>query len=62
MHYSVTEKRVAAALDSRTTGFCTLCGAQAEGVEPDAQGCKCEACGENDVYGAEELLLFGALP
>ena len=32
-------------------------GAEAEGVEPDARKYKCQACGELQVYGAEELLL-----
>jgi len=39
-------------------GFCTACGAKAYGVEPDARGYKCEKCGKNKVYGAEELLLM----
>lgn len=39
-------------------GFCTACGAEAEGCEPDARDGECEACGENAVYGAEELLLM----
>jgi hypothetical protein len=38
-------------------GFCIACGAEVEGVEPDARGLGCEACGEHQVYGAEELLL-----
>lgn len=38
-------------------GFCTLCGAEAEGCEPDARDYKCEACGAEAVYGAEEILL-----
>ena len=40
-------------------GFCIACGAQAEGVEPDAQGYECEECGAEKVYGAEELLIMG---
>jgi hypothetical protein len=39
-------------------GFCILCGCEVEGVEPDARGYPCEACGaETTVYGAEELLI-----
>ena len=38
------------------TGFCTACGDQAGPVEPDAREYRCESCGENAVYGAEELL------
>jgi hypothetical protein len=39
-------------------GFCIKCGADAEGCDPDARDCECEICGENGVYGAEELLLM----
>lgn len=38
-------------------GFCILCGCEACGVEPDGRKIKCESCGANCVYGAEELLL-----
>ena len=37
-------------------GFCKKCGAEKECVEPDARGYLCDECGENAVYGAEELL------
>ena len=40
-------------------GFCIVCGAEAYGVEPDAQGYECEECEEEAVYGAEQLLLEG---
>jgi hypothetical protein len=30
-------------------------------VEPDAERYHCEACGGMDVYGAEQLLIMGAL-
>ena len=38
-------------------GFCTSCGAEAYGVEPDARKYVCECCGAAAVYGAEELLI-----
>lgn len=41
------------------TGFCVACGAEALGVEPDARQYACEGCGEQTVYGLEELLLMG---
>jgi predicted RNA-binding Zn-ribbon protein involved in translation (DUF1610 family) len=41
-------------------GFCTACGAEAEGVEPDARKYRCAACGAMAVYGAEELVVMGA--
>jgi len=40
-------------------GFCTACAAEAYNVEPDAREYKCESCGENKVYGLEELLIMG---
>lgn len=40
-------------------GFCRACGAEADGCEPDARNYECEACGESEVFGAEELLIMG---
>jgi len=39
-------------------GFCRYCGAEAFCVEPDARGLTCEICGEDAVYGYEELLVM----
>jgi len=39
-------------------GFCTACGAEASGVEPDARNYVCESCGEPKVFGAEELMIM----
>jgi len=41
------------------SGFCTACGAERSGCEPDARKYECEDCGEKKVYGAEELLVMG---
>lgn len=62
VHPAVTVEAVteAAARWSNTLdnpGFCLACGAEAEGVEPDARRYECESCGEEAVYGASELLL-----
>lgn len=62
VHPSVTPERVAAAVEREQTsldnpGFCVRCGAEAEGVEPDARRYECESCGEPGVYGASELLI-----
>jgi Zn finger protein HypA/HybF involved in hydrogenase expression len=43
--------------DLDNPGFCIACGAEADGVEPDARRYKCESCGSKQVYGADELLL-----
>jgi hypothetical protein len=42
---------------SDNPGFCLACGAEADGVEPDARDYECEACGDPLVFGCEELLL-----
>jgi hypothetical protein len=59
MHSSVTVDRVLAmAQRDEDEGICIACGEDAYGVEPDARGYECEACGEDRVYGAEELLMM----
>ena len=62
LHPSITADRVLDAVERRMTtldnpGFCLACGNEAGGVEPDARKYKCEACGERQVYGADELLV-----
>jgi hypothetical protein len=62
VHPSVTEVRIIAFIEAtrrslENPGICIRCGADAEGVEPDARNYECESCGEDGVYGAEELLL-----
>jgi hypothetical protein len=39
-------------------GFCLACGAENEGIEPDASKYTCTSCEAPKVYGAEELLLM----
>lgn len=63
IHRSVTLARVIEAVKRQHTsldnpGFCLSCGEDAEGCEPDACGYPCEACEEEAVYGAEEVLLM----
>ncbi len=61
MKTKLTIDTVVQAIESGdSVGFCTACGAEAYGVEPDARKYKCENCGENKVYGAEELLMMMA--
>jgi hypothetical protein len=58
IHSSITQDRIIEACEADDClGFCTACGADAYGVEPDARRYECEACGARAVYGAEELLL-----
>ena len=42
-------------------GFCLACGAMRECCEPDARKYRCDACQENQVYGAEEIVLMGLM-
>lgn len=65
IHASITIERVTAAVEAgqvglENMGFCTACGAEAHGVEPDARGYTCEACEEDAVWGAEELAIIMA--
>ena len=61
-HKSLTDDAIMAAVERRMTeldnpGFCLICGCENEGVEPDACNYTCEACGAEQVFGAEELML-----
>ena len=58
-HVTEAVERAHSSLDN--PGFCIRCGAEVDGVEPDARRYECESCGEPGVYGAEELLLHLAL-
>jgi hypothetical protein len=54
----IPQDRIIAAIESgESIGFCRSCGAETDGVEPDARNYKCESCGAMDVYGAEECLI-----
>ena len=44
--------------DCTNIGFCTACGNEQGGCEPDARNCECEECGARKVFGAEELLMM----
>lgn len=62
MHSSITPMRLLEACERRDTnldnpGFCIDCGHEQDGCEPDAREYECEVCGENKVYGSDELLM-----
>jgi hypothetical protein len=48
-------------LSDGTLGFCIACGAEADGVEPDARHYTCDTCDAKSVFGLEELLLNSAI-
>jgi predicted RNA-binding Zn-ribbon protein involved in translation (DUF1610 family) len=63
IHKSVTPKRIHRLAKSSmfgldSPGVCISCGADADQVEPDAEGYECEVCGEQSVFGAEQLLFI----
>jgi hypothetical protein len=62
LHRSLTIARIMEAVERQQTGldnpgFCKCCGHEQDGCEPDASNYECESCGEEEVFGAEELLL-----
>src|SRR6478752_6384705 len=62
IHESITHDRVEDAVDRRmltldNPGFCTSCGFEQDGCEPDARGYRCESYDAMAVHGADELLL-----
>jgi hypothetical protein len=65
-HPSLTEDRIVEAVEREMVsldnpGFCLNCGTDVDGVEPDACNYTCESCGAEQVFGAEELLLYIAV-
>lgn len=54
------EMIMAAIEEDSNSGFCINCGAETDGVEPDAEEYMCDACGGPFVYGAEQLLIYMA--
>lgn len=62
-HIKINEDRLISAVKENmfgcsSVGFCLACGAEREGCEPDARKYPCEECGENMVYGAEEVMIM----
>ncbi len=62
IYQDVSVERVASAVERShasldNPGFCVICGAEVDGVEPDARRYECEVCGEPGVHGVKELLI-----
>ena len=56
----ISQAKIMNAIESGdSVGFCKECGAETDGVEPDARNYKCDHCGAMAVYGAEEMLVSG---
>ncbi len=63
MHASITQDVIIEAVERAMVGldnpgFCTDCGAENDGCEPDMEKGPCEVCGAYKVYGAEQLMLM----
>lgn len=48
-------------LSEDSFGVCIQCGAEIDGIEPDARRYECPECGHLAVYGLEEALLIGQI-
>ena len=42
-------------------GYCRACAAEREGTEPDAENYACDVCEQQQVFGAQQLLLMGEI-
>jgi len=41
-------------------GYCTNCREfTTEGIEPDAENCRCEDCGDYTIHGTDKAVLLG---
>lgn len=65
-HKSLTDEVITEAVGRGMTsldspGFCIICGNEQGACEPDARFYRCEACGAEQVFGAEELFFAGGL-
>lgn len=52
---------IAAVESDEGIGFCLECGNEQGGCEPDARNYVCKSCGARKVFGAEEIILMGAI-
>ena len=43
--------------EDNNEGICLTCGAETDGVEPDARAVPCGSCGAHNVYGAEAIII-----
>ena len=56
---NILQKALAICEAQEYDGVCIACGHVQSGCEPDARKYECESCGENKVYGAEEIIVCG---
>ena len=57
------EEVIQSAMDDEMVGYCMACGEMSDdSVEPDARGYHCSSCGEDQVFGAEEIVMAEPRP
>jgi len=58
----ITDEMISKALDAiesdENLGICLSCGHEQCDTEPDAQNYECGECGNDSVFGAEEIILM----
>ena len=60
VHPEITFDRIEETVeDHEYPGLCIACGADASGIEPDAEAYACEECGSHTVYGCDQLVVLG---
>lgn len=59
-HKTIIQNAIAALEADTYTGYCLVCGHEHENIEPDAAKYQCENCGNNQVYGAFNIVLMFA--
>ena len=58
----IMEEDVFHDLGDEMLGFCSNCGEEhGDCLEPDARNVTCDYCGQNKVFGLEELLMMGKI-
>jgi len=62
MNIKFTIEEIEGMISEGGFGFCKICDEEAEYYcDPDTRAALCENCGENGVYGVEELIQMGEL-
>ncbi|MBL4699622.1 MAG: hypothetical protein JKX85_00045 [Phycisphaeraceae bacterium] len=56
---NLTDEQMSECFSMGNVGFCTECGNEQCGSEPDSEGYECNECGAHAVSGFEQLLVMG---
>lgn len=58
--FKMTEDRYNALCEDYM-GLCLACKEEKDSCEPDAEYYECDNCGENKVFGTEQLMILGKI-